>query len=85
MLKDRSKIATILIGCVVFIPFLNQIPQKWSVRSELVRCCRWLSSLRKKNACAWQKYGNSHRACVDILLFPQLLWWLVARMLYTIT
>ena len=31
--------ATILIVCFIFSPFLNWIPRKCNVRSELVRCC----------------------------------------------
>lgn len=44
-----------------------------------------LLSLRKKRRLCLTKLRDSHRARVDILLFPQLLWWLVARMLFILT
>ena len=36
MIRKRSQIAIILIGCFVFLPSLNRIPQKYSILSELV-------------------------------------------------
>jgi hypothetical protein len=38
MIKNRSEIAQMFIGCLFFLPFLNCIPQKRSVHSALVRC-----------------------------------------------
>lgn len=38
-IRNASGVATMLVGCFFFLPFLIWVTQKCSVRLELLRCC----------------------------------------------